>query len=159
MKNKYKLILLIITFSFYSCKQNENDYHNNQSESTNNSQNESNESSNFDASNIKVPDENQIKNDLLGNTLGDWSFKKLEEFESVDIVESQILNNNTLQLRLELDLTDYYTHDNWDGEVTLSYGLQNDSQWHFQNVTGTLDNLDANNTTPRITRTIYHNPN
>ena len=64
-----------------------------------------------------------------------------------------------MQLRLELDLTDYYTHDNWDGEVILSYGLQNDNQWHFQNVTGTLDNLDANNTTPRITRTIYHNPN
>lgn len=157
MKNKYKLILLIITFSFYSCKQNGNN--NNQSESIDNSQIENNEITNIDASNIKVPDENQIKNDLLGSTLGDWSFKKLEEFESVDIVESQILNNNTLQLRLELDLTDYYTHDNWDGEVTLSYGLQNDNQWHFQNVTGTLDNLDANNTTPRITRTIYHNPN
>lgn len=155
---KYKLILLLLlTFSFYSCKQNENN--NSQTESINNSQTENNESSNFDASNIKVPDENQIKNDLLGNTLGEWSFKKLEEFESVDIIESQILKNNTLQLRLELDLTDYYTHDNWDGEVTLSYGLQNDDQWHFQNVTGTLDNLDANNTTPRTTRTIYHNPN
>lgn len=154
---KYKLMLLLLTFSFYSCKQNETN--NRQTESIDNSKSENNEITNIDASNIKVPDVNQIKNDLLGNTLGDWSFKKLEEFESVDIVESQILNNNTLQLRLELDLTDYYTHDNWDGEVTLSYGLQNDNQWHFQNVTGTLDNLDANNRTPRITRTIYHESN
>lgn len=155
---KYKLILLLfLTFSFYSCKQNAND--NSQIESINSSQTESNESSNFEASNIKVPDEYQIKNDLLGSTLGDWSFKKLEEFESVDIVESQILNNNTLQLRLELDLTDYYTHDNWDGEVTLSYGLQNDNQWHLQNVSGTLDNLDTDKATPRITRTIYHESN
>lgn len=149
----YKLTLLLLAFLIYSCKQNEEDYNNNQSESINNSQSGNNVPT-IDADDIRLPDENQIKNDLLGKSISGWSFKKLDEFDLVDILNSKIVNNNTLELTVDLDLTDYFTHDDWDGEVIISYELKNDNQWHYLNISGTLENNNKDDETPRLTRNI-----
>ena len=151
MKNK--LILLLLVFSIYSCKQNGGDYDNNQSESTNNSQSDNNAPT-IDANDVTLPDEDQIKNDLLGKSISGWTFKKLDEFDLVDILNSKIVNNNTLELTVDLDLTDYFTHDDWDGEVIISYELKNDNQWHYQDISGNLENNNKDDETPRLTRNI-----
>lgn len=151
MKNR--LILLLLAFSIYSCKQNEVDYDNNQSESNNNTQSDDNAPT-IDANNVRLPDEDQIKNDLLGKSISGWTFKKLDEFDLVDILNSKIVNNNTLELTVDLDLTDYFTHDDWDGEVIISYELKNDNQWHYLDISGDLENNNKDDETPRLTRNI-----
>ena len=141
-----------MSFIIYSCKNEIKE--NNQTDSNNNNQSKNTEATNIDASKVKYPEKEQIMNDLLGKSVNDWTFKKLDEFDGVDIINTRIINTNILELTIDLDLTDYFKHDNWDGQVIINYELLKDNQWHFVNVSGNLINNDKDNKTPRITRTI-----
>ena len=119
MKVKFKnrtstIILSIITIlSFSSCKNNP---------------------SNVD--NIKKPNTEKIKDDLIGQEIDNWSFKSLEQFKSANIEDSQLVDNQTLKLNVRLSLIDNETDTEYTTRIKVIYLLNDKNEWEFNSVDG-----------------------
>lgn len=94
-------------------------------------------------SSIKVsePDIEKVKRDLLGHKIfasdnyHNWNFAYLEEFKNVTILNSSI-SSTYLELRIDMDLSDYKTNEPFKANVIVTYTLNGD-EWVFDNVKAT----------------------
>jgi len=96
-----------------------------------------------DAESIEKPNEDKIKNDILNNKVGSWTFSKLEEFNDLTITNSRIVDEFNLEIDVTLDLSDYITGKPYQGNVTVSYyriDRKND-YWQFKEVTGNVSEV------------------
>ncbi len=118
---KHLILLAFLTTMFFSsCKQVEN------------------EPNDYPADQIIQPSIEEIKNDLLDNEVGIWKFSKLEEFKSVKIVATSIVDSLNLKIDLDLDLVDYETGTQCKGKLEMFYSRKDISinKWKFKDVTG-----------------------
>ena len=106
---------------------------------------------------VEKPSIEKIENDLLGNKIDTWTFDKLEEFNSVNITNSKILDDLNLEIEVSLDLTGYGSGNKFKGNIVVSYSrmANNSSSWEFKEVNGTVykaekepsdENSDSNQT-------------
>jgi len=93
-----------------------------------------------------MPDIEGIKAELLGRTIGNWTFNKAEEFDNVEISNSTLLDDYNLNLDVKLKLTDYKTGESCSGDIIMNYYRSNINQgyWAFQNVSGSINGQNDN---------------
>ncbi len=93
-----------------------------------------------EAESVVKPSVDEIKNDLLNNKVDTWTFDKLEEFDSVEIVNSKILDDLNIEFEVSMKLTDYITHEPYKGNIILSYTRSNKdiNYWIFNSVSGDI---------------------
>ena len=96
-----------------------------------------------DAESIGKPNEDKIKNDILNNKVGSWTFSKLEEFNDFTITNSRIVDEFNLEIDVTLDLSDYITGKPYQGNVTVSYSRidRKNDYWEFNEVTGSVSEV------------------
>lgn len=135
MKKEILLTLLsLTTILFTSCKKNDE-----------------NATIVYQAHEIREPSIEEIKNDLLDNEVGIWTFSKLEEFKSVEIVATSIVDSLNLKIDLDLALVDYETGTLCKGKLKIFYTRKDISinKWKFKEVTGDVyidDESEKSNT-------------
>ena len=106
---------------------------------------------NIPANEISRLSDEDIKNDLLGNKIGSWTFDKLEEFLEFDIKNYKIIDDFTLEIDAELKLKGYDSNKIYIGSIIITYIRSNEKvkYWTFKNVTGNVypdsNNLESEN--------------
>lgn len=92
------------------------------------------------ASDVPLPTEEEIKNDLLNEKLGNWTFSKLEEFNTVTIVNKNIVDELNLEMDVDLNLNDYVTGIPYQGKVMIKYKRTDETsdKWIFSSIEGTI---------------------
>ena len=95
--------------------------------------------------NVEKPSIEKIKNDLLGNKVQTWTFAKLEEFNAVNVINSRILDDLSLEIEISLDMSDYITGKPYKGNVVVSYSRmsKDSSSWEFKEVNGTVYKIES----------------
>ncbi|MEY4834385.1 MAG: DnaJ central domain [Bacteroidota bacterium] len=147
MKKINLFLIVIFTLTFFSCKEIDNNHQIIDDEST--------------ESNTEVIDDmpsiESIKSDLLDKSVkidtyndiysGKWNFDKLEEFESVEIVNSKLLDDYNLNLEIRITVLDNSNNNTtaFSGNLTLNYYRSNKDQgyWVFQDVSGSIKRDDS----------------
>jgi hypothetical protein len=91
------------------------------------------------------PSEDQIISDLIGRKIPTWSFLNEEEFISLNIKSSEIISTNIFSFEddelvfdIEGEFVDYYTREKWNGEIFVTYILNNNLTWVFESVDGEI---------------------
>lgn len=131
MKNKaIILVLFLTTIIFSSCKDFNKEVLGDDS---------------IPVESVEKPSIEKIKNDLLGKEIKTWIFAKIEEFNSVNITNSRILDDLNLEIEASLDLSDYETGKPYKGNIVVSYYrmANNSSSWEFKEVSGTVYKVES----------------
>ena len=106
------------------------------------------------------PNEEKIKNDLVGKSLGNWQFNSLNEFKSF-LVISDVFQNGLLYVTVDTELKDVYTGKLYNAEVWVNYVNRGygweffrvDDNYHREIVT---DNIQPQNSSPTDNSTESH---
>jgi hypothetical protein len=80
------------------------------------------------------PDENKIKNDLIGKRIPGWNFSFLSEFQNIQITKEAIENGYLVQT-VDLKLKDAYNSNLFDSEIIVKYCNTPNNGWVLSDVT------------------------
>jgi hypothetical protein len=96
-----------------------------------------------DAESIEKPSVEKIKNDLIGKKISGWNFDGLEEFNTVTITNSRVVDELNLEIEVSLDLTGSRSGNPYQGYVTVSYSRidRKYDYWEFNKVTGSVSEV------------------
>ena len=96
-----------------------------------------------DAESIEKPSVEKIKNDLIGKIISGWNFDGLEEFNTVTITNSRVVDEFNLEIEVSLDLTCSRSGNPYQGYVTVSYSRidRKYDYWEFNQVTGSVSEV------------------
>ena len=129
------LLLVIIAITFNSCNQFGIGHNIEANENYNESVTPSIEQ-------IEKPTVEKIQNDLIGVSVNNWKFDKLEEFKNTEIISSTIKDDDsTLEIMADLDLVSYSTSEPYRGQITIIYHLY-ETTWMFKNVSGYINKTE-----------------
>ncbi len=82
---------------------------------------------------FKYPDENKIKEDLIGKGILGWNFDFLSEFQSIEIENNENMGSYLLQT-VDLKLKSGISQNLYNSEIVVTYKMTNNG-WRFLNVT------------------------
>jgi hypothetical protein len=132
-KNQIAILLLVLIATiFYSCNKLGNGLDSGSNEKTK-------ESDIVRIEEIEKPTVAKIQNDLIGNSVDNWNFAKLEEFKNTKM-ETPIINydNSTLEIVANVDLVNYETLKPYKGQIVITYSLEG-TTWEFNKVEGYIN--------------------
>lgn len=130
MKNKFKFLSIILIFSLYSCKQNENIESSNSVEDENTVHSTATENENkiaIDEDNtnktINIPDEENIKKSLVGQEICGFELQYVDDIDSIEI-QNKSISKNTLTINVIISLEARVC---WNLPYKLLYNWENNN--------------------------------
>lgn len=82
--------------------------------------------------NEPIPDEQKIKNDILGQSIPGWNFQYLTDFKKIEILNKDETSDR-LEFKLQLELVSSSTKKSSFSEIIVVY-LMRDQGWTFSNL-------------------------